>query len=614
MAVRPPPASVAVSEACPPSCTVAVLRSLHIRNLAIINDLVLEFAPGLNILTGETGAGKSIILDSLNLLLGGKAPVSLIRAGEPEASVTATVDAAGSIRVLERTVRSTGRSVCRLDGEVVTRERLRAAMQEQIEIHGQTDHLRLLNPDAHVDMLDRYGDLVAERETVAGMHARLQQVRRRLASSRMDARTVMQRIDMLQFQIREIEEARLVPGESGELETEQRRLADAESLRALAAEARMRLEEGDQEIPDILSQLGLVQAALDRLAAADNTQAALAAGLQEAMELCGDAGRRLGRYLDVVEVNPQRLAEVEARLAHLDQLQRKYGPTVEEVIEWGAKAAAELAGLEDQDGLTERLEAEEAELLQALAAACQALSAARQAAGRDLARHTEEELSELFGKAPQFEVLLEQEEAADGLPLPDGSRVRLDRTGIDAVSFLVSTNPGEPVKPLVDVASGGETSRLMLALKCALAAVDGAPTLVFDEIDQGIGGRMGLVVGGKLWQLAHPHGFDNGDETGHQVLCVTHLPQLAAFGDVHFGVRKAMHREDGVERTHTEVEVLKPADRLVELAAMQGTFTASGRQSVAEILGKAHAMMGIAPEAVCPSDDGQRDLFSANGS
>ena len=316
----------------------------------------------------------------------------------------------------------------------------------------------------------------------------------------------------------------------------------------------------------------------------------------------------------MVEVNPQRLAEVEERLAYLDQLQRKYGPTVEEVIEWGAKAAAELAGLEDQDGLTERLETEEAELLQALAVACQALSEARQTAGRDLSRHTEEELAHLFGKEPRFEVLLEQEEAADGLPLPDGSRVRLDRTGIDAVSFLVGTNPGEPVKPLVDVASGGETSRLMLALKCALAAVDGAPTLVFDEIDQGIGGRMGLVVGSKLWQLAHPHGFDNDDGAGHQVLCVTHLPQLAAFGDAHFGVRKAIHREGGVERTLTEVEMLGPADRLVELAAMQGTFTASGRQSVAEILGQAHAMMGIAPEAPVQSDNGQRDLFSVNES
>ncbi len=602
------------SEPCPPFCDGTVLRSLHIRNLAIINDLVLEFTPGLNILTGETGAGKSIILDSLDLLLGGKASASLIRAGETEASVTATVDTAGATHVLERMVRDSGRSVCRLDGEVVTRERLRAVMQAQIEIHGQTDHLRLLNPDAHVDMLDRYGDLASEREVVAGMHTRLQEVRRRLASSRMDARTVMQRIDMLQFQIGEIEAAGLVPGEVAELETEQRRLADAESLRTLAAEVRMRLEEGDQEIPDILSQLGLVQAVLDRLAAADASQAELAANLREAMELCSDAGRRLGRYLDLVEVNPQRLAEVEERLAHLDQLQRKYGPTVEEVIEWGAKAAAELAGLEDQDGLTERLEAEEAELLQALAIACQALSEARQAAGRALARHTEAELAHLFGKEPRFEVLLEQEEAADGLPLPDGSRVRLDRTGIDAVSFLVSTNPGEPVKPLVDVASGGETSRLMLALKCALAAVDGAPTLVFDEIDQGIGGRMGLVVGSKLWQLAHPHGFDNGDGAGHQVLCVTHLPQLAAFGDAHFGVRKAIHREGGVERTLTEVQMLAPADRLGELAAMQGTFTASGRQSVAEILGQAHAMMGIAPEAPARSDNGQRDLFSVNGS
>ena len=589
-----------------------MLCSLHIRNLAIINDLELELAPGLNILSGETGAGKSIILDSLDLLLGGKAPVTLIRTGADEASVTAVLETNGETSTLERLVRSTGRSVCRLDGEVVSRERLRSVMQERIEIHGQTDHLRLLNPSAHVDMLDRYGDLGDLRAEVEELHERLLQVRRKLASTRQDIRAVMQRIDMLRFQIAEIEAARLKPGEIDDLEAEQRQLANAESLRALAMEARTWLEEGDREIPDILSQLGLVQVALDRLAAADSGQAEMAGSLREATELCGEIGRSLERYLEVVEVNPLRLAEVESRLGVLDQLQRKYGPTLEDVIEWGTKATAELADLEDQDGLTERLEVEEAKLLGSLAQTCQALSEGRQEAGKALAAHTAEELSQLFRGEPRFEVLLEQEEDPDGLFLADGSRVRMDRTGIDSVSFLVSTNPGEPAKPLADVASGGETSRLMLALKCALAAVDGAPILVFDEIDQGIGGRMGLVVGGKLWQLAHPHGPESESADGHQVLCVTHLPQLAAFGDAHFGVRKVVTREDGLERTHTEVQRLDPLERLSELAAMQGTTTKSGRQTVSEILGQAQAMMGVEAEPEILPTSEQPDLYSFN--
>ena len=568
-----------------------MLHRLHIRNFAIIDDLEISFQPGLNILTGETGAGKSIILDSLDLLLGGRTSPAAIRAGAAEALVEATCDltpppgGAPEWLTVQRVIRSTGRSVCRIDGVVASRAALRDIMARQIEIHGQGEHLRLMNPATHLQLLDRFGGLEAQRREVRTRYGRLRQVRADLHQVQSDTRTLMQRMDMLRFQTEEIQAAGLQPHEEAELTLEQKRLGNAELLGQLAGTIQLQLEAGDAETPAALDLLGLAMDQLRHLVQVDSSQSGLEDSLAQATEAVMDVSHSLRDYMDGIELDPHRLQQVEDRLALIDSLKRKYGSTLDEVIAFGERAAVELEELDDYEGRTERLRQEEEALRKEIAARSLALSEARRGACRALERQVAQHLDELFTGRASFRIQLEQEEDPNGLPLPDGSRVRFDETGIDSVEFHVSANPGEPPKPLALVASGGETARLMLALKSTLAYVDDTPTLIFDEIDQGIGGRMGTIVGRKLWHLTQASGAGVP-----QILCVTHLPQLAAFGDTHFAVRKEIVREGTDTRTRTRVHPLEDAGRIEELVTMQGTFTDSGRQSVSELIAEAHGV------------------------
>ena len=311
---------------------------------------------------------------------------------------------------------------------------------------------------------------------------------------------------------------------------------------------------------------------------------------QALAEELGDLASRLQDYADALEFNPARLQEVEERIDLLQNLKRKYGDTLEQVLAFAATAQAELDELSNWEVRTAELEQQEDDLLHAIGADAAELSELRQAAGERLAQAAERELSDLRMERARFGVSLLHTPHPEGVYLPDGQRVAFDATGIDRVEFLISANPGEPLKPMAKIASGGETARLMLALKGVLAHADATPTLVFDEIDQGIGGRVGGVVGHKLWNLtgqAAAATTDNGGaprEMRHQVLCITHLPQLAAYGDTHFAVNKRVEMADGEERTTTVVRVLEGASRLEELAQMLGATTASGRKSVEEMV------------------------------
>ncbi len=606
---------------CLPACDRIehMLTELSIRNFAIIDDLHITFGSGLNILTGETGAGKSIIIDALGLLLGDRGSSEWIRSGADTAEIEAVFampeseaetsplqqllvdnglddpDSPGWL-TLSREVRLNGRNICRINGRTVSLQILSEVAAQLIDVHGQGEHLNLLRPHTHIHLLDRYAGLLERRRELAAQVANLHAVRAELRRLRQDARTIAQRLDMLAFQTEEIAQAKLRPGEEPELEAERRRLGNAEALLQLAQTAQTILSQGEGELPGAIDLVGEAAGRLARLARIDPDMQAGADEAQAVTEQLADLAGRLQDYADALEFNPVRLQEVEERLDLIHNLKRKYGDTIEQVLAFAADAQEELVRLSNWEVRTGELERQEDELLHAIGEAAAELSDLRRAAGERLARAAEVELADLRMERARFGVSVAHNPHPEGAYLPDGSRVAFDATGVDRVEFLISTNPGEPLKPMAKIASGGETARLMLALKGVLAHADATPTLVFDEIDQGIGGRVGGIVGRKLWNLTG-QAAPGPEHVMHQVLCITHLPQLAAYGDTHFAVNKRVETSNGEERTVTVVRSLEGSDRLDELAQMLGATTVSGRKSVEEMMAEVHEVKAAAPKA-----------------
>lgn len=600
-----------------------MLRELHIRDFAIIDELHLTLEPGFNILTGETGAGKSILIDAVVVLLGGRADTTMIRNGATRAlvegmfnltpaqqhllaSLLEREDLEGEVPDtlwLSREIRSNGRTVARVNGTVVSLATLREVAEGLVDIHGQSEHLSLLRVREHLNLLDRYAGLESLRAQVAELARQLQAVRRELAELRRSEQERMQRLDLLRFQVEEINTAALRPGEKEALEEERGRLANAEQLSDSIRTLLVLLEEGAERRPPVLDLLGQAQRELHGLTRLDPSLAPQAQQLEEVGYQVEDLARALREYLGRVEFNPRRLAQVEDRLALFHRLERKYGGQAAQIIAYAEKAAAELATLEHSDERIAELEAREAILLTDLAQLAEALSRQRRTAARQLDQGVEAELRDLRMEGARFSVAFRWEPAAEGLPLSQPlptelwvtstgeepqstsstAQTAFDVTGIDQVEFLLAANVGEGLKSLVKVASGGETARLMLALKTVLSRADRTPTLIFDEIDQGIGGRVGAVVGAKLWQLTAGNG---SAELQHQVLCITHLPQLASFGDAHFRVQKSV--AEG--RTTTQVERLTDESRLAELAQMLGTAGEAALQGAHELQAQAEAL------------------------
>ncbi len=573
-----------------------MLSELFIRNFAIIDELRLRLNPGFNVLTGETGAGKSIILDAVTLVLGGRADTTVIRAGTDEAYVEATfrldealqaelrptleaegLDEEGAeFVVLAREMRANGRNICRINGRTVSLSLLRQVADPLIDIHGQGEHLSLLRPRAHLTLLDAFGGLDAERRTLAGEVHRLHAVQRELEELRRSGRDMAQRTEMLQFKSEEIGAAGLRPDDEETLRVERLRLANAEQLGRHTGEAIALLATADEDRPAITDMLGRVEHAMTQLAKLDDTRQDSLATLQGISFQLSELAAELQDYLDALEYDSHRLNAVEGRLELISVLKRKYNePDVSGLLAAGERAVAELQTLENSGVRTSELEAEQETFLRRIGRLAAALSAKRRAAAERLSAAVESHLAQLKMEGAHFGVDFRTQSSAAGcyVSTNDGEqRLSFDQTGIDQVEFLISANPGEPLKPLARVASGGETARLMLALKTALAQVDQTPTLIFDEIDQGIGGRVGDVVGRKLWGLAA--------EANHQVVVVTHLPQLAGYGDVHFHVSKAID----AGRTITHVAGLDRAGRVRELAAMLGTQGDTAVQGAESIL------------------------------
>jgi DNA repair protein RecN (Recombination protein N) len=537
-----------------------MLRELRIRNVAVIEEAVLPLAEGLTILTGETGAGKSILIDALQLVLGARSSEELFRAGSDEAEVEAAFELppgsgalpllagegipaeAGECLVLRRHLHRDGRSRAYVNGRLCTAGTLRALAEHLVDIHGQHAGQPLLDPRRHREFLDAAAGLAESVQGYRERFLRWQALGRERESLAAAERGRVERQELLAFQQREIEAARLDAEEEASLTAERAVLANHEKLFAAVDGAYGILEESDEAA---LDRLGAAAVRLGDAAAIDPRLQEIQDTLETGLVHLREAARGLRDYRGRLEFDPGRLDAIESRLHDIGRLKRKYGSTVRAVLDHLARVRADLAALDRAEGRLAELDQAIAELAQDLAGRAGAISATRQSAARGLETAVTAELAELGMSRADFRVQVVSEASAER---PFGPY------GADAVEFLIAPNPGEPLKPLQRIASGGELSRVMLAVRTVLAAVDATPTVIFDEIDAGIGGGMGEVVGRKLVQTSRQR----------QVLCVTHLPQIACFADQHLVVSKRVVGD----RTETSVEHLDGEARVQEVGRM----------------------------------------------
>lgn len=557
-----------------------MLQVLTITDFALIDHLELSLEPGLNVLTGETGAGKSIIVDAIGLLLGERAEDESIRSEATQAKVEGlfalTKTAAATVApileeagltiddgeiVVVREINHQGRNVCRVNGSIVPLKVLSTIGEHLVDIHGQSQHLSLLNVKEHLEVLDRYAGLSELRGKVAAGVLRITTARQELAALQGDAQELARRVDLLQYQHQEITGVKLEHGEDDALEAEQHLAGNAERLQQQSDDAYRALYDADGSGVSAIDQLGQVAQDTANLAGLDPSLTEMRDAAESLVIQAQELAHALQAYRDGVEHSPERLQEIEERLEVIRQLKRKYGDTIADVLAYAEDAAAQLEGITNSDERSEALDAEILSLLSEVGALSKELSAARTEAATRLATAVETELAELAMEATTFRVGVTQEASDDGLLVTsdDGTEARysFDATGIDHVEFLLSPGPGEPLRSLAATASGGEASRLMLAIKGVLTAADQTPTLVFDEVDAGIGGRIGTVVGDKTWRLS----------ANHQVVCVTHLPQIAAFADHHVHIEKSVVKG----RTVTSTQMLSSDGMVEEISHMLGS-------------------------------------------
>ncbi|HHY66235.1 MAG TPA: DNA repair protein RecN [Alicyclobacillus sp.] len=544
--------------------------SLSVRNFLLIDEAHLDFETGFHVLTGETGAGKSILLDALGLIRGERASAQQVRAGAKQAVVEALFSTDGRPEALQwleemgfepaeeillvREVSRQGKSLCRINGRTVTVQMLRDLAARLIDVYGQHEHQSLLQPDRYARMLDGYGDASHQTllEEYRKAHDRFTRADEDLRAAQLGEEERLQRIDWLLFQLGEIRDLSPAPGEEEELEAEYRRLSHAGRILEDASRGYEMLDEGGQGVRAATDLVAEIVETVEGLVKYDPGLAGILEMLQSAAANLSEAAHELRRYLETVEADPQKLESVQERLHQLRRLMRKYGGSVESILESAATMENELSRLRNYEAdLQERSKAR-TRAWEEMVSTARRLSLNRLALAERIQVKVQEQLRELAMPRAQFQIEVRWlGETEKGF--------RSD--GADQVEFLFSANPGEPPAPLSKVASGGELSRLMLALKVVLADADDVPTLIFDEVDAGMSGQAAVVVGEKLVQVARCR----------QVICVTHLPQIAAMADGHHRIRK----EQTEESTRTIVEVLEEADRIEEVARMLAGSTAT---------------------------------------
>jgi len=574
-----------------------LLLELRVKDIGIIEEINWSLGDGLNVITGETGAGKSLVIDAVEALLSGKADEEIIRHGAGEAQIEGVfslpqsksvcglreflvdkgLDVDEETLVINCELRRQGRSIIRVNGRAVARGLLQQIGRLLIDVHGQSEHLSLLDRNSHLDFLDSYAHTLDLRSGFSVKALELNKAEQELREMVKSGEELTRRQDLLRFQIDEIGQAELWEGEEEELERERNVLASAEKLKAMSYEAYQGLYGEDARGPsastiDRLNETIQVMKKLVELDPAMKRQLDL---LEETLYGLQETAQDIRAYSDRLEYDPKRLEEVESRLEFIRSLKRKYGQTITEVLGYLEKAERELEGLSHSSERRAELEEMRSRLREEMGKMAFELSGARSQAAKKLVNEVKRELQDLDMSQVDFEVDINQVQDEEGVPFPDGKAYAFNNEGADNVEFIASTNPGEPLKPLARIASTGEISRFMLALKGVLSEADNIPVLVFDEIDIGVGGRSGEIIGKKLWVLSRKH----------QTICVTHLPQIAAFADEHYRVQK----EVSGDRTLSRLATLKDESRVEELAAMLGgtEYTGTSLDNASELVEKA---------------------------
>ena len=574
-----------------------LLLELRVKNLGIIEDMNWRLRDGLNIITGETGAGKSLVIDAVELLLTGKANEEVIRYGADEAQIEGVftlpkkenfsplrellaqrdLAADEETLVIDCELRKQGPSVIRVNGRAVPKGLLHQIGRLLVDIHGQSEHLSLLDSKSHLDFLDSYAHTLDLRNGFNIKATELYKVEQELKALEKDEKERARREEFLRFQLEEISRAQLREGEEKELERERNILSSTEKLKAISYEAYRALHEEDVSRHSVpaLDRLNEAVQAMKKLVEMDPTLRQQLNFLDETIYGLTEVARDIRAYNDSLEYDPNRLEEIELRLELIRSLKRKYGQTITEVLDYLIKAERELDSVCHSAERRTQLEEACTSLKQEMGQIAYQLSKERSKAAQQLMTEVKKELHDLNMSQVEFEVSISQQRTQEGIPSPDGESYAFSNKGVDSVEFIVSTNPGEPLKPLARIASTGELSRFTLALKGALSEADNIPVLIFDEIDIGIGGRSGEIIGKKLYILAK----------NRQVVCVTHLPQIAAFADAHFSV----HKEVSGARTLSMLENLEGESHIKELAIMLAgpQYTETSLNNARELMHKA---------------------------
>jgi DNA repair protein RecN (Recombination protein N) len=570
-----------------PGSAAGRLLELAVADLALLERVRIGFAGGLNVITGETGAGKSLLIDALGLALGLRADPGLVRHGAEVARVEALFDRLPEPLVCVREVAATGRSVARIDDETVTAGRLAATVGPLVEVHGQHEQARLLDERWQRELLDAHGGHAEPRAMMVAAVAAWQENEAALAALAIDPPELERRIALVEHEAAEIVAAGIRPGEVAEIRARLAAAGHGAAIARGAAAVHGLLAGGDADggSPGAREQLARSRAEVAALGRVDPRFAPLAARLEGLAAELDDVAFEVRSLAEGVDHDPAALARLEERLSDLFAMERRYGVDADGLIARAEQAAAEVERLRGLDAERARRKADGAGLLERVAAAAGALTARRRLAAASLAADVEAVLEELGLGGTRVEIAVGRRPAGRDEPAVeiDGDAVAFDATGADVVVFRIAPNPGEPARPLARIASGGELSRISLAIEEVLADADATPTLVFDEIDAGIGGRSADPVGRTLWRLGRRH----------QVLCVTHLPQIAAYADAHF----AIHKTQREGRTVTEVRRLDDAGRVGELAAMiggleRGPASEASARELLERAGRFRAVLG----------------------
>lgn len=546
-----------------------MLIELSIKHFAIIEELTIPFEKGLTVLTGETGAGKSIIIDAVGLILGGRGSAEYVRYGENRAEIEGLfiveddhvviekarelgIDVRDSMFILRRDITSQGKSICRVNGKLVTLAILREIGQALVDIHGQHEHQALMQPEHHLSMLDGFAqkELVQTQAEYQAIYSEALQLQKQVRNLSENEQEMAQKLDLYQYQLEEIEKAQLEPNEDEQLLEERHKLAHSEKLFSLLENSYQSLYGEGRGLDYLTTSVSH----LEEAATIDKELQELHESVSNSYFLLEEAAFALRDRIEKIEFDPSRLEFIESRLHDIQRLKRKYGSSVNEILEYAAKIEEELDSIIHKDDRVEKLQVQLEALWQDLLVEAKALTAIRKNAAEALTEAIHDQLRSLYMEKTVFEVRLQERSLGKLAPVVNGQAVPFGPEGLDAVEFYLSTNPGEPMKPLAKVASGGEISRIMLALKSIFSNQQGITSVIFDEVDTGVSGRVAQAIAEKI----------HGISIGSQVLCITHLPQVAAMADTHLFIAK--HEMN--ERVITSVTPLSINDKVDEIARM----------------------------------------------